>query len=274
MTIELKFPPNVIETHLDIKGVKVQIKKIDDDSYQIWINDKECKYDLHNVPSEYDYMNINMVHRQNRCEDGLGNWWCCGIWNVLHTGSIDNGGKYSFEFINIILEAIENGVNKLEEIYSKPEIIKVGNVTIEKKRINKDTICLSVDGLISAYQYPSEITSNGNTVYRVGDDEFTIYDINNDVVDIDYRCYFPIKDFKVSNEDADKIIRIITASEEKLANYYKEKIKVGDTIKFNEIFLGKVMAIDDKCAWLKINDSHNGFYYVTYELAGLTKVQE
>lgn len=398
MTIELNFQPNVVETNLDISGVKIRVKKINDDKYQIWIEDEDNRFIHSKLPKEYEYISINNI----ALHDTHGNmWWCYGYYSLNNkNGYFNNGNEINYEQLQAILESIVNGVNKLEEIHSRPEIhrigkititatpvsskkgyvmmkiedmrfalelsckkymtnppmmsycsnmlyiinepyiintpcihingtekygpfdhidlskpmtkeaadkiiewikkcvdnynilkhtevIKVGNVTITKVPIPNDhnaghtecvpftnNVYLTIDGLINIMKYPSKIISSGNTAYRIGDPEFTCCDKYNTSIFVNDCCYFPLKNFKCSKKDADKIIQIITASEEKLANYYKEneKIQIGDTVEY----LGhecKVIDIENNIACCKINID-NSITYRGLPIELLKKIEE
>lgn len=392
---------------LDIQGVKVQLEKVDE-GYRICIDDPN-NIILHVAPDGDNYIHENYIYREH---EGLKlSYWCCGLYDVKHCGGFRNHDIFPLEHINIILDAIEDGVKKLNEIVTKPEItkigkitititsvpskpgyvkmkidgmktscdlklskymwnlprcsyyrtynefyvttnnvtgiqivgciqtdlsgyvklnepmtveaanriiecirecvnnydtlkntevIKCGNVTITKTIIDESMVSLAFDGLPTVNEYTDEFTTLS---FITLNDTFLLYE-NNKAICIDNKYHFPIKDFKVIPEDADRIISIIRKSEEKLAKYkeahrisnlswpyiydpdkseisliiqpytYDKDIKVGDTVKeVYGIYLPemKVISIDNDSAWIK--NLRTG-YSAICKISHLTKVEE
>ena len=255
--MEIKFTDNVVEQNLDIKGVKVKILKSNKvhDSFQICIYDNEDRFILSKLPDEYDdFGNLNNILFDNTT---TYKWWCGKLCDILQYGYFKNGDSFNLKCINIIIEAIVNGVNKLEELNTVHEIIKIGNVTIEKTKVDKNNVSLTITGLSQPCDYPYDLWHNSNTLAWTPDNEvFDLWDEDHEVVWINNKQYFPLKDFICSNSDAEKVIKIITASEEKLAKYKWEQkeIKVGDYVKPKDYvsdYKYKVIAIHNDEIWVQ-----------------------
>lgn len=247
MTIEFNFPDNVIAICFDFDGVKVQLDKRGEDSYEINIYDPENRFCDGKLPVNYTYLNTNRIH----CEEYPDIWWCCGIHDIFGSGDIINGSRYESEHINIILQAIQNGLDELERL-NKPEIIKIGNVTITKQNMSCNKVMMSVDGLINVNDYPRDVSKeyiaySGDICVKC----FMLYDGDCSPVPINGLYYYPRDNFVLSNEDYNKVIKIITESEKKLAEY--NKIKVGDKVQypmFGSWYEGYIRCIDKEWAWI------------------------
>ena len=271
---ELKLNPNVSEMILNIKGIDIKIKCKDDDKYTICITDPEDRFHDCNLPADYDYMVVNRIH----WDSSVPCFWCDGIWCERGSGNVKPTDTFKLEEINIIIEAIENGLAEFERL-TRPEIIKVGNVTISKKIISKDKVSLTIDGLIECCDYPDEIFYNSPYIACISFNcMISLYDENSEEVIINYKQYFPTKDFICSPKDANKVIEIITKSEEKLAKYNEEqkKVKVGDTVTYREKqykLEGTVLDIEDGYACVKtLYGSIYGYGYNKVGIKALKKV--
>ena len=269
---ELKLNPNVSEMTLNMKGIDIKIKCKDDDKYTICITDPEDRFHDCNLPADYDYMVVNRIH----WDSSVPCFWCDGIWCERGSGNVKPTDAFKLEEINIIIEAIENGLSELERL-TQPEIIKVGNVTISKKMISKDKVSLTVEDLIDTKDYPAEIYYNTPYIACTCDEMITLYDETSDVVTINCQEYFPTKDFICSLKDANKVIKIITKSEEKLAKYYEEqnKIKLGDTVTYREKqykLEGTVLDIEDGYACVKT--LYGSIYGYGYNKVGIKAVKK
>lgn len=270
--MKIEFNGNVIEQNLNIKGVKVRVIKQDANEYNVCIDISNCKYDLANVPESYDYLHNNFIRADKRylnLDYNIKNFWCNGLWEIKHSGCIAEDILYTIDEVNIIIEAIINGINKLEELSKVPEIIKIGNVTIEKKKIDDNNVSLTIQGLSQPCDYPYNLWHNSNILAWTPDNEvFDLWDEDHEVVWINNKQYFPLKDFKVSNEDAEKVIKIITVSEEKLARWKleQEEIKVGDYVKPKDYITSykyKIIAIYNDEYWVQMigkNSNSTGIF--------------
>lgn len=273
--IKLEFPKNMIETTLNMQGVVVSIRKCDEDLYEININDNGILH-RENLPIKYlnDYIKDECNYLINEYKENL--YWCIGLYNVLHTGNIHNGDKFKIEHINIILQAIENGLIELERLKT-PEIIKVGNVTITRQIVACGKVKISIDGLIEGCKYPDAVYyGDSGVAFKVTNcDVFVLHDKNKHTIRINEQPHLPIKDLILTKEECDKVIEIITESELALVEY--NRIKVGDKVTYRDHGYNlecTVLDIEGDFACVKTYCGVvTGYNYDKIRVAALKKVQ-
>ena len=228
--MEIKFDDNMVEQNFNFQGVKVKVRKNDEDEYQIWIEDDKNRFIQSKLPGAYEYIRAkdNNITFDDVCEK----WWSSLLCNISLHGYFNNGDVMDLEQINACVNAVFNGVNTLEKI-TLPEVIKIGNVEITKKKLDENNVSLIIKGLLQPLDYPNDIYCDSYLAWSPDNEVFDLWDKNHKVVWINNKQWFPLKDFICSNSDMEKIIEIITGSEEKLVQYRleQEEIKVGDYVK-------------------------------------------
>jgi len=271
----IEFDQNAKIVTLNIEGVEVKLEKVKEKEYKICIDDHGV-FKRDTLPArylnEYDREGANLLIEEF-AEDL---WWSKELFVTRRTGDVRNGDIFIYDHIQIILEAIVNGTELLKKL-NKPEIIKVGNVTVTKTRVPDDKVSLTIDGLVKTYKYPSKLYNDANYIACLCDGDLTLY-TSDSIVEINGSEYFPTKDFIVSSSDADMIIDIITRSEQNLAAYKaeQEKIKVGDKVTYKACgcwYVGTVLDIEDEYACIKVYyDAPCGYDYNKIAINRLTKV--
>jgi len=142
--IDLKFSPEMSNVILNFDTIKVEIDRISENGYKICIDDQD-NIIPRKPPVEYDYLDTNLICCESRCENI---YWCHGLYYLIGNGNIYNHTIFPLDQINIILNSIENGVNKLKEL-NKPEVIKIGKITITTTRVPSKPgyVKMEIDGM-------------------------------------------------------------------------------------------------------------------------------
>ena len=241
--------------NLNIDGVEVKLEKVKEKEYKICINDHGV-FKRDTLPArylnEYDREGANLLIEEF-AEDL---WWSKELFVTRRTGNVRNGDIFIYDHIQIILEAIVNGTTMLKQL-NKPEIIKVGNVTVTKTRVPDNKVSLTIDGLTTVSDYPDKLADDhDNYIAYLVAGEIAL--CNPSRVRINGTDSFPTKDLLVSSSDADMIIDIITRSEQNLAAYKAEQaiVKVGDLVVYNVCefnYKGIVLDIVDNDTCVKVD---------------------